>query len=632
MTPPSTASPPAAEQAAQPGAFAQTVPNAEAEALRGLQQEMMRSVARAAAQRDLLAALCQTVCPLLRPAAMFYLSRTESGDLAPERLPVTGGVVNVGDDLAAQIHEWSEAACRQGATGVHGLEGMPGLAVIAAPVVKRGRAPDAVTAVVTASKQRTESAVAILQLFAAHVTLWNVLHEGVAAESEAESAAALVELLTSVQAQDDPRQAALALASELQEFLACRRVVVGLRSRRGGPVRIAAVSGMPQFDRRTEWSRAVEAALEESLIRDALTVWPPLSQAERHAALAHQRLAEHCDHACLVSSPLRNEREEPVGAWLFIGDEKTLHGPKTLAFLRAAEAPVAGSLDLVRRAAPGPAVRLARALLGRNRGWRLKAALAAIVLLIAAGALPVTYHVRCDCETQPVVRRYVAAPFAATLAEALVRPGDIVSREQPLAQLDGRELRWELAALEAEYQAEVKKHDAALAAGNTAEAQMARLGMERIELRRRLLDHRVQNLEVRSPIAGMVISGELDRSEGAPLAVGEVLFEIAPLDRMLVEVGIPESEIAYVEQGMPVEIALDAHPGRAWQGTVEVVHPRAEAADYQTVFIAEVLLDNRPGDLRPGMHGTAWIASHRYPLAWNLFHRAWESARSALPW
>lgn len=592
----------------------------------------MRAVVGAPEQWELLAALCRTIGPLVHPAAMFFLSRTEAGPLEAERLPVPGGVVNVGGDLAAQVQQWGERACREGETGVYALEKLPGLAVIVVPVVRRGCPPDAIAAMVMTSKNNGESTVSILQLFSTHVTLWRVLKDGIATEAEADSAAALLELLLRAQSHEDFDHAALALASELQEYLSCRRVVVGVQVRPGGAVRIAAVSGMPQFERRTQWSRAVEAALEEALIRDALTVWPPLSQAERHAALAHQRLSELCDNACVVSSPLRSEDGNAIGAWLFIGDQQTLSTRKTLSFVRAAESSVACTLELVRRAAPGRIARLTRTLLGKNRGWRLKIAVAAAALLTVAALLPVTYNVRCDCETQPVVRRFVSAPFDATLEEALVRPGDIVKAQQKLAQLDGREVRWELASLEAEYQGEAKKRDAALASGNAAEAQLARLGMERIELRRRLLDHRSHNLEVRSPLSGIVISGELDRAEGAPLATGQVLFEIAPLERMIVEVGVPESEIAYVDQGMTVQIALDAYPGRAWQGKVQKIHPRAEAGDYQTVFIAEVELDNRVGALRPGMHGTAWVASHRYPLAWNLLHKAWESLRSNLAW
>lgn len=605
---------------------------ADADSLRRLQQEMMRAVVRAGEQMDLLTALGQAIRPLVHPAAMFFLARNDAGLLAAQRLPVAGGVVNVGDDLAAQVRQWGEDTCREGATGVFALEGLPGLAVIVVPIVRRGSPPDAIAAMVMTARNGGDATVSILQLFSAHVTLWRVLKDGAATEAEADSAAALLELLLRVQSHDDPDHAALALASELQEHLSCRRVVVGFLARPGGAARVAAVSGMPQFDRRTEWSRAVEAALDEALVRDALTVWPPLAQAERHAALAHRRLSELCNNACLVSSPLRREDGEVIGAWLFIGDQKPLDAPKTLSFIRAAEAPVACCLELVRRAAPGRFVRLFRALLGKDRGWKLKIAVAVSALLLVAALLPVTYHVRCDCETQPVARRFVSAPFDATLEEALARPGDIVDAEQQLARLDGREVRWELAALEAEYQGESKKRDAALASGNPAEAQVARLGMERIELRRRLLEHRSNNLEIRSPLSGMVISGELDRAEGAPLAKGQVLFEIAPLDRMVVEVGVPESEVAYVAQGMNVEISLDAYPGRTWQGKLQTIHPRAEAADYQTVFIAEVELDNPAGALRPGMHGTAWVAGGRYPLGWNLFHKAWETLRSNLAW
>ena len=163
--------------------------------------------------------------------------------------------------------------------------------------------------------------------------------------------------------------------------------------------------------------------------------------------------------------------------------------------------------------------------------------------------LPLKYRVGCDCQIQPVVRRFVAAPYDGKLEKTLVEPGDEVSENQLLAQLDGRELRWELAGLEAELNRAEKSRDAAMAIDEMAEAQQAGLEVERTQLKMQLLQNRLENLEVRSPLAGIVISGDLKKTEGAPLSVGQVMFEVSPLDRMIVEVEIPEREILHVEAG-----------------------------------------------------------------------------------
>ena len=117
-----------------------------------------------------------------------------------------------------------------------------------------------------------------------------------------------------------------------------------------------------------------------------------------------------------------------------------------------------------------------------------------------------------------------------------------------------------------------------------------------------------------------------------PLEIGQTLFEIAPLDKMVVEIGIAEDDFSYIRPGMPATIRLDAFPLRRLHASIARVHPRAELRDNTNVFIAEVQLE-RPGvGLRPGMRGTARVEADRYPLGWNLFRRPLTAALAWLGW
>ena len=126
--------------------------------------------------------------------------------------------------------------------------------------------------------------------------------------------------------------------------------------------------------------------------------------------------------------------------------------------------------------------------------------------------------------------------------------------------------------------------------------------------------------------------GDLERAEGAPLTVGQTLFEIAPLNRMVVEVAIPDDEVAHVDTQQTIDMRLDAYPDQVWQAAVEEVHPRSEIRDDQNVFIAEAELDNAEGRLRPGMKGRAKVETQRRPIGWILFHKPWEYASKKLSW
>ena len=177
-----------------------------------------------------------------------------------------------------------------------------------------------------------------------------------------------------------------------------------------------------------------------------------------------------------------------------------------------------------------------------------------------------------------------------------------------------------------------KKRDTALAQGEVAQSQIARSEMKRHQAKIDLLSEQLKNLEIRSPIDGLIVAGDLDKVEGAPLEMGQTVFEVAPLDRMLVEVAVEQGEVGYVRQEMPVDIKLNAFPFQSWKGTVKCICPSAEIVNDKAVFVAEVEIDNEEMKLKPGMEGTAKIRSDRACLGWSLFHRPWETIRYWTVW
>lgn len=249
------------------------------------------------------------------------------------------------------------------------------------------------------------------------------------------------------------------------------------------------------------------------------------------------------------------------------------------------------------------------------------------VLLIACivGLLPLPYQVRCDAELQPVVRRHVAAPFDGVFQRSFAKPGDLVVAGQILGRLDPKELTWEIAAAAADRDRASKACDVNVAAGKTGAAQIDRLESKRLAERLKLLENRLAHLEIAAPIAGVVVSGNLERVEGAPVKMGQSLFEVAPLEQMVVEILVPEAEIDHVSKGQEIRLYLDAIPGDSLTGTVSRIYPRAELRHGSNVFLAEVVLDNAAGTLRPGMKATVDIRAARRPLIWIGMHRISEA-------
>jgi multidrug efflux pump subunit AcrA (membrane-fusion protein) len=245
---------------------------------------------------------------------------------------------------------------------------------------------------------------------------------------------------------------------------------------------------------------------------------------------------------------------------------------------------------------------------------------------------PMRYRIACECELQPVNRRFVAAPFDGRLEKNFVEPGDVVAAGDVLASIDPRDVNWELSGKLAELHRVTKERAGYLVAHESGKVEMASLEMERLGLDIEQLEHHAANLEIRSPIAGIVVLGDLSKSEGVPLEKGQSLFEIAPLDRMVVEVSIPEDDVRFVEKGMPARVNLDAFPMNKREAAIERIHPRAELQDHENVFVAEVTVENTDGVLRPGMRGHAKIATVRRTVGWVFFHKAIAATLTWFGW
>jgi len=598
---------------------------ADLPSLKRLQREMLQHTAAAKSKPELLQGLVQLVDLRARTLEAFYYSRDEQGRLGEPIAVSSPGRGNLNSRLAALLNASCQSACRSGNTEIRALT-TPACILVTAPVALLGGDPECFSMIFRAN-QSNERLVALVQVLVSHIILWHAIAASRASQTDAQDAAALVELVDQIITSTDVREACFTLTTELNTFLQSNRVAIGLQS--GGRCRLHAVSGVAQFDKRSASAQAMESAFDEAVLRNDLTQWPAAEE-QRHAALAHKQLCTQEEAGSVVSMPLRDGNEDAVGAILVIYDSAdSAHNAER--FLQASEQPLAQAISAAQRIDGGRLGRVKRAA-AQLPAWKYYIALGVVVAVLAAMFIPLPHKVRCDCQIEPVTRRFVAAPFEGSLEKAFAKPGDIVQEGDLLARLDGRELRWRRATLVADQNQAIKRRDTAQATHSYADQQIAKLEIERLGLELELLDHRTKNLEITSPISGIVASGDLERTEGAPLTIGQTLFEIAPLDTMIVEVAVPDDDIALITSGRPIEIRLDAYPGQTWSIAAVKIQPRSEIRDDANVFIVEAELDNTDGRLRPGMKGRAKINTGQQFLGWIAFHKPWEFVVKKLSW
>ena len=441
--------------------------------------------------------------------------------------------------------------------------------------------------------------------------------------------AAIQELVGIVSSRPDIDQACSALADGLADYLG-GRVAIGTCVHPKSPCKIRAISGVHHLDASSQEVQLSTHALEESIARDSLSVWPNSEGRDQHCLRALKQYFESVrqtqDVDFVLAVPLKDEAHVVRGACLLRGGASKENSQESCKrFLDGASPLVASAIGLLQRAEGNHVDKLVRRFRQFRETNRFRFVFGLLVAAIVFLLIPIRYRVKCDCELQPVVRRYVATPFEAHLEKSLVEPGDIVAKGDVLARVDGRDIQWELSAKEAELNRAINERDGRLAAKKSGETKIAALEVERLRLSIDQLQHRMSLLEIRAPVSGIVVAGDHSKSEGVTLQTGQILFEIAPLDEMIAELHVPESEVRFIEDGMTSKVVLDAFPNTVTVATLQRVHPRAELIDHENVFIAELRLQNESKRLRPGMRGEVKISTSMKSIGWIIFHKAIEA-------
>ncbi|MCX7824676.1 MAG: efflux RND transporter periplasmic adaptor subunit [Verrucomicrobiae bacterium] len=114
-------------------------------------------------------------------------------------------------------------------------------------------------------------------------------------------------------------------------------------------------------------------------------------------------------------------------------------------------------------------------------------------------------------------------------------------------------------------------------------------------------------LDVRAPFAGEIV--ERTAVRGAMVEAGKPLFTIADRAIMWANLNIPETALAGVRVGQPVELTVDALPGRTFAGTLTWISPAVD--DRTRLARARAEVSNPGGELRDKMFARARIITRR---------------------
>jgi multidrug resistance efflux pump len=310
--------------------------------------------------------------------------------------------------------------------------------------------------------------------------------------------------------------------------------------------------------------------------------------------------------------------------------------PRDIERLGEAGVLAAPWLRLLHERRPGALRRAWRAagLSGRQaaaRPWRARLLWAAAAAAAIGSAVPIDLTVGAPARIEGEVQRTVAAPIRGYLKAVHVRPGDTIREGDLLAELGDRDLELERAKLKSEVAQHEGGVSAAMARGERAPMSIAQARVEEARARLGLVEHQLEQIKVRAPIAGVVLQGDLWQQLGTPVDRGRTLFVVAPASRHRVIVELDERDLRRIAEGGRGRLALSALPWDTLPLVIDRIAPAAATLDGRNVFELEARVEGATDALRAGQRGIAHLDAGHGPLALDWARRAGD-ALARLVW
>lgn len=437
---------------------------------------------------------------------------------------------------------------------------------------------------------------------------------------------------------DTPEEFAFSVTNNLRNKLGCEQAALGMAVR--GRIKILSISGLDHVAEQSTGVRALQAAMEECLDGDRIMVsadenaWSDDNAGSRFRLHQQWRVAVNGDavasiplHArgkTVAVLSLRREADRP-----FTQDQieqiRTQVEPFASALLLLGDA----NRGLLRHGADDVTAATTNLMSAGRTGRKIL-----ILLLITATAWiafgTVDYDLTVPCVIKPKESRHITAPFDAVLAGTNVFQGDLVKQGDVLCRFDKSDLEQSWTELNAELNIYEREKDQSMAEDDPVGFQLASANQKLSLARLNIIETRIKRCTVRSPIDGVLVTGDLRKRIGSVVEMGDPLFEIAPPHGLIVELAVPESDAEDLAVGLTGTFAPSARPEQTRSLRVLRILPRTEIRERGNACIVEAATNLEEGWLRPGMEGVARIHVGRRPVWWVGIHRIVDYLRLKL--
>ena len=271
-------------------------------------------------------------------------------------------------------------------------------------------------------------------------------------------------------------------------------------------------------------------------------------------------------------------------------------------------------------------------MLNRYTPWVIGAtALVAIMFFL----MPITFWVGGEALVGPRDRQYAFCKISGLIDTVYVRQGSLVKKGQKLAALDHREL--DLKIRREERQWEMLTKEMALLKSRAIDDPSVLAKAKQLELKREsakaeldFLRWQRQFLLITAPVAGVILSKDVETFSGKRLEGGDPFCEIAELGQLCTEIYVPEERIMRVTQGQEAFLYLNNAPRKGYRLAVQEVAPRSEVQPrLGNVFKVTATFTDSLKGIKVGMKGVGSIntgTENLWTMLSNRLAERWNQA------
>ena len=406
----------------------------------------------------------------------------------------------------------------------------------------------------------------------------------------------------------------------------------GIAIQEKGKLRLGAISGVAEIDRKNADARRMEELLQWVYLSGTDTA---VTQTEDGAITADRPETEEKFRALFAETGLRSffavllhDEEGKLGVLGFESREPLAFDEETkdLLSILVNQATVAVRNAQLYRQVPlagfwKPLLEKRRKLAALPERRRRRLILGIGTAVLALCILPWPLRIAAPARVLPGRRAAVTSLVDGVVASVVHREGDSVRSGDVIATLKDESYTADLAAARATLAIAESEVARAREAGDPGAVGDAAARRDEARARIALDEERLAQTRLKSPSDGVIITPRIEERVGQLLPRGSEFCVVADTKTLTAEIAVPESEAALVKAGQKVTLKFNPFPGRSFRGSVERVGARIREEGPERFEIAEVAIANPEGYLKTGMLGTAKVRAGTRRMIVALFRK-----------